>query len=1395
MNQLPRQTTQPVEDKVDTRVKPTTPIEQNPGGDAPGGQPLEAHDQFRAQLDERPKTIQLNDRAPGQVTEKTFTQADGTQLKLNTVVKGDQVFGFTKDGQQYRIDPPRREGEAPRLVGIPKDGVRPPEVNLATPRGATVDNPTSTNGRKTADPVVEQPAGVTNRRTVTDGAADPVPNRRAVTDGSADPVPGSKRPRTEGEPITQPVQRVTGAEKTELQDKVGRQQYRDLADQAAALPAGQRDAFWREQRKANGLETPVQTTSGGERPVVAAVPERKVAGAVTDQPAAVADAKPLKDRDVAPGHRNEAVVPPVAQWTETQRQAAQTYADSLAKGVDPKVRQEASRGLQSAFPEGASLVANSTRQALRENNGTFNPEQLQARFTPKPEQVRDIKGPDFKPADVRVADVKLPGGNPIDGGDRNPRHNPIEGGDRNPRNNPDFIKGMVERTEQFNPPGLKPGEARPGFDIGQRQAEWAKLQELKSQPKDQPFPPNWENKFKNNPEMLAQFQQKWAEARDKDGRGGDLTMRGRQDGGDQASRALDAIKGGQNQKGIPGFDMNDKATREFLSDAMKRLEMTKGQRVEDIFKGLDPSKADRLTKFLTEGSTDGKFNPARVKELMGLSDGMKNPTERLYDFMKGSKDAINNQTLSAKDTQRLLSDLTKMLGDVNKQLGVDGSKNALRIEDILGRKLDPTRPGERLAAMEQNGINRQMNERADAMALVARITPAQEMAIRQMLDLRAGKDPVQQATRPTGQEGQQAGREIGPGARFEGPQARMDAAQAAAQNAARMDIGNRPEVKPDLVKAEGKPEANVAKPDAIQAQRQQDIALPGSKTIEAKSDRPDALNPLDRKDEKFLDEKAKREKKEEEEKEKREKEDQHKREEKARLDALMLAALAEKKRKQLEQEQKEKEKSDEKDKQRDREKRRRYIVREKDTLQSIATTQLRDVKLSPLIYEINKEVILLRVENGKQVPDLKPKMIIWLPSTTEIEEFRKGGVAGARASGAPDKKMTADEELIARFGAGWSGNKTGPGGPATGAPTTGGPSTGVPGLTGGPATVPGSQPATSAEVTAALAASAMEAAQKKRANIESLLGPIGRAKPADGRIKYIARLGDSLKSVAMKHPALQDVNLWKLLAEVNGISTETDSKGAPVATLTRGAILMIPSNVDVESYRAQLAGAPNAVLTTGGVRTAGVVTEVATKLCEGCGRMTVNSATICPACGAAFAPVGGEGGGEGGDTNLRPTSQVAQDRSSQDTVRLQQAQPVQSQPAQAHHAQSGAESTSLEDAKTVFVQPPVADEDAPTRFTTGNHTMDQLNDECRIVKCDGQGVVCQLEVSRGNGWEPVVSYEIYDDVSMRNEFTPDGRKRSVRIDLPPQAARELAVNDLNSNWKGYCGRFLGKQID
>lgn len=1169
--------------------------------------------------------------------------------------------------------------------------------------------------------------------------------------------------------------------------------YRPLSEQARArqipdVPTARTTTQLGEQPLAgnNRRQQPVETAdaTGGENNR-----HRRPAADTLAVVPAVTDGKPLKDATgVQPVRKLE--------LNENQRAAVQAYADAYkenprASGDELRRMRElipgqAGHEVQSRIREGQAVAAAIADIPVKGRQHDAVADVVRGKpdggadiVRAKPEVAVAVPVPLKDNIPVREnlgGRDPLKGGIQVEGGaDRTARQlaqeqiaalraqrEQLDGSDRGQRQ---VIQEKIAelKAQVHNPPGER-GEFRDGRG-GQLDAR--QLQEIaQRQQREMPIPPAMEAKLKGNPDALAILNQSWKDGKDREGKGGELGMRGRPDAGDHAAHALDALKGGQNQKGIPGFDINDKATREFLNDAMKRLDLTKGQRVEDIFKGLDPAKADRLTRFLTEGSTDGKFNPARVKDLMGMSDQLRNPTDRLYDFLKSNKDLINNQQMSAKDTQRMLGDLTKILGDVNKQLGLDGGKNAINLQDVLGRKLDPTRPGERLAAMELNGINRQMTERPDALAMTARMTAAQEIALRQMLDLRNGRDPVAQPTlRPTGQEGMQAGRETGAGVRFEGAQTRMDAAQVAAQNQARMDgrLDVAPAVKTDVpIKAEAKGDAG--RPDAMQVQKQQDIVVAGSKPIEAKG--PDALAAIDRKDEKVLDERTKLQKKEEEEKEKHEKEEQHKREEKARLDALMLAALAEKKRKLLEQEQKEKEKSDEKDKQRDREKRRRYIVREKDTLQSIASAQLRDVKLSPLIYEINKEVIQLRVENGKQVPDLKPKMIIWLPSTTEIEEFRKGGIAGAKAAGTPqDKKMTADEELIARFGAGWKG------GGAAGGPATGGPASG-----GAPTVIPGSQPATSAQVTAALAASAMEAAQKKRANIESLLGPIGRQKPADGRIKYIARLGDSLKSVAMKHPGLQDVNLWKLLAEINEISTEVDSRGGPVATLSRGAVLMIPSNVDVEEFRQRTSVAPHAVHTAGGVATSGVVTEVATKLCEGCGRMTVNSATICPACGSAFAS----------SSNSDEFAETVSD--DMNTVHV----------STSHEAAFSGESetAAAEDAKTVFVAvQEMSDEDAPTRVTTGNQTIETLRDDCRLVKCDGLGIVCQLEVFRSGGWEPVVSYEIYDDVSLRNEHTQDGRKRTVRIDLPPPAARELASNDLNSNWKGYCGRFLGLQIN
>src|SRR6202035_1361047 len=99
-------------------------------------------------------------------------------------------------------------------------------------------------------------------------------------------------------------------------------------------------------------------------------------------------------------------------------------------------------------------------------------------------------------------------------------------------------------------------------------------------------------------------------------------------------------------------------------------------------------------------------------------------------------------------------------------------------------------------------------------------------------------------------------------------------------------------------------------------------------------------------------------------------------------------------RQQKEKEIKDKELAEQKKKEEDT-KRRRYIVKEKDTLQSIALRQLRDVRLAPLIYQINRSVIPVTVKAGKQVHVLKVGQVILLPSGVEIKEFRSKMGSGA----------------------------------------------------------------------------------------------------------------------------------------------------------------------------------------------------------------------------------------------------------------------------------------------------------------------------------------------------------------------------------------------------------------
>ncbi len=250
--------------------------------------------------------------------------------------------------------------------------------------------------------------------------------------------------------------------------------------------------------------------------------------------------------------------------------------------------------------------------------------------------------------------------------------------------------------------------------------------------------------------------------------------------------------------------------------------------------------------------------------------------------------------------------------------------------------------------------------------------------------------------------------------------------------------------------------------------------------------------------------------------------------------AMMMALLAQKKQKQ-EQEEKEFQLRNDDPKKKDDDKRRRYVVKEKETLESIAKKQLRDVRLAALIYEINKHMLPVRMEKGKQVVDPRPGTAIWLPTETQIKEFRMRLYAASNSdagAGAPGAKFASvDDELAAKFGAGWEGNKPG--------------------------------------ISAAdgMMGSAVAKSQTRRENIEKILGPMSE-KPSDSaRIRYIVRLTDSIESVAQKHPALKDASLWPLVASVNHLPTGLDQFGRPLAELRRGMVLDIPLPYEIERFK------------------------------------------------------------------------------------------------------------------------------------------------------------------------------------------------------------------------------------
>jgi hypothetical protein len=609
-----------------------------------------------------------------------------------------------------------------------------------------------------------------------------------------------------------------------------------------------------------------------------------------------------------------------------------------------------------------------------------------------------------------------------------------------------------------------------------------------------------------------------------------------------------------------------------------------GRRVFDAVKGFDPNRLEQIKQFFTNevgGAGRQRLDDAtiarRVQEILeGGKDALtqrrpsdaadsatmfqRSATERLFDFMRTNREVLG-QPLDPQASKAALVELGKLVRDMNKELGLDPGKGAITLKDVLARALEGTgRPV--ILEGTAKPLDKTTPERTQVFreeALIARLNPAQEAAFRAMLERGAKLEAQMPERRPDAikpEAGIQAGQRA---VQMEGRpgEGKPADARTAADDISRSAVkADQPGPRTELnVKAElaGKPEPAAREPGA----KAESIGTRGpdptvgvvpTKGGDTSGQPPDQIRMPGKSDtpEKGFEEDKKTKKPEETNKEQEQK----------LTDMALAAQLAARRAKEeKERAEKEKEQGQEKDK-KEPERREKYVVKERDTLESIAGKMLRDTRLAALILEINKSTIPVRTENGKQLAELKPAMIIWLPTTTDIRDFR-GRLMSTPSAPASQygsqphtwgQELTPEEELAARFGGKAEGYDTTPTEAAA-------------------AVEPGAS--TSGESVEDMTLGAIAAAKARRANVESMLGPLNKPKPEGGRLAYTVRLGNTLKSIAIKHPALQDVRLWKLLAEVNNLSTQTDSQDIPLVRLERGSELLIPSPQEIEQYRAQ----------------------------------------------------------------------------------------------------------------------------------------------------------------------------------------------------------------------------------
>jgi hypothetical protein len=442
-------------------------------------------------------------------------------------------------------------------------------------------------------------------------------------------------------------------------------------------------------------------------------------------------------------------------------------------------------------------------------------------------------------------------------------------------------------------------------------------------------------------------------------------------------------------------------------------------------------------------------------------------------------------------------------------------------------------------------------------------------------------------------------------------------------------------------------------------------------------------------------------------------------------------------------------------------KRVKYIVQPGETLESIAQKLLGDKRFATLLLTINRSLINFKFAGLVRVPDLRPGQMILLPTVGEVAIHRKTFFGTGPTTGG----FTGRQSTIA-MGASPNDHSEQPGGHAEELLFV------PPALEIVDGSAAGSQGA--APVGQASGAPIGQLLYKIRFAGNKPSIPAAALKSASGlpaRRKYTVRLRDTIRSIALRDPLMQDANLWPLIAGINGLSTETDIAGTPLVQLRRGQVIELPDPVEIEQFKllsrfAGISAQPHGALGDLSVLPGNAQPKAPF------GQLPVLPDNLQPA-GAPGEPPPFAGSAPAKDAFGRlPATPGTPPRRPSAPIEL----PVVGATAE----------PSQPPASTPVPEPMPAEVEA-------RMFIEKLAANCRIVSADVPAEASifsiKLQTQATGLWRTIASYDCRLDRATRHVYRPDGSRDYFDMDLPVSVVKEMAWEDFRRNWQVYCIAF------